>query len=62
VVIHRHGAEWLVRCGPWYALNLNLDVALMAALRGDSQRGAHSDENGIPAWARDLADKIESSL
>ena len=61
VVIQRRGREWLVWCGGWHALSLNLDVALMGAIRGDSGSAARRDEADYPAWARALADKIESA-
>ena len=60
VVIQRRGSRWMVSCGLWHALSLNLDVALMGAIRGDSKSAAHRDEADYPVWARALADKIES--
>ena len=50
----------MVCCGSWHALSLNLDVALMGAIRGDSGSAAHRDNAEYPAWARALADKVES--
>ena len=50
----------MVSCGRWHTISLNLDVALMGAIRGDSESAAHRDEADYPAWARALADKVES--
>lgn len=61
VVIQRRGSCWMVCCGRWHTLSLNLDVALMGAIRGDSESAAHRNEADYPAWARALADKIESA-
>jgi hypothetical protein len=61
VVIQRRGGRWLVCCGRWHMLSLNLDVALMGAIRSDSESAAHRNEADYPAWARALADKIESA-
>ena len=60
VVIQRRGSRWMVSCGSWHALNRNLDVALMGAIRGDFKSAAQHDEGDYPTWARALADKIES--
>jgi hypothetical protein len=61
VVIQHSGRHWLVRCGAWHALSLNLDVALMRAIRGDPESAAHREEADYPVWARTLADQIESA-
>lgn len=61
VVIQLRGRRWMVWCGRWRTLRLNLDVALMGAIRGDSDSAAHRHEADYPAWARALADKIESA-
>ena len=50
----------MVSCGRWHALSLNLDVALMGAIRGDAESATQRDETDYPVWARALADKIES--
>jgi hypothetical protein len=52
----------MVSCGSWHMLSLNLDVALMGAIRGDSKSAAQRDETDYPVWARALADKIESPV
>lgn len=61
VVVQRHGDLWLVRCGHYHALSTNLDVALMNAIRADPEIVAHSDEADYPAWARGIADKLDSA-
>ena len=58
VVIQRREGTWLVRCGHLHALNRNLDVALMAAIRADPKSAAHSGDADFPAWARAVADEI----
>jgi hypothetical protein len=60
VIVQRRGELWLVRCGHLHALNRNLDVALMNAIRADPETAAHSDEADYPAWARAVADEIDS--
>ena len=61
VVIQGREGLWLVRCGDWWALNGNLDVALMSAIRADPEIVAHSGEVNFPAWARAVADEIGSA-
>lgn len=61
VVVQRRGGLWLVRCGDLRVLNRNLDVALMNAIRADPETAAHSDETDYPAWARAVADEIDSA-
>ena len=61
VVVQRRGHLWLVHCGEFYALNGNLDVALMNAIRADPEIEAHSHEADYPAWARDVAGKFDSA-
>ena len=61
VMVRRRGELWLVRCGQMRAVNQNLDVALMNAIRADRQVAEHSDEADYPAWIRALADKIASA-
>jgi hypothetical protein len=61
VVIQRREGVWPVRCGHWWALNGNLDVALMSAIRSDPEIVAHSDEADFAAWARAVADEIGSA-
>jgi hypothetical protein len=60
VVIQRRGRRWMVSCGHLHALNRNLDVALLNAIRADPETAAHSDEADYPAWVRALADEVES--
>jgi hypothetical protein len=60
LVIQRRDSRWMVSCGRWHALSLNLDVALMGAIRGDAESATQRDETDCPVWARALADKIES--
>jgi hypothetical protein len=62
VVVQRHGDLWLVQCGHFHALNRNLDVALMNAIRADPEIVAHSDGADYPAWARGIADKLNSAI
>jgi len=59
--VQRRGDLWLVRCGDFHALNRNLDVALMNAIRADPEIVAHSNEADYPAWARGVADKFDSA-
>lgn len=61
LVVQRRGKLWLVHCGPFHAINRNLDVALMTAMRADRETEAHSVEADYPAWARVVADKIDSA-
>lgn len=61
VLVRRRGKLWLVRCGQMHAVNQNLDVALMNAIRADRQTAEQSDEADYPAWIRALADKIASA-
>jgi hypothetical protein len=61
VLVQRRGDLWLVRCGHFHALNRNLDVALMSAIRADPEVVAHSDEADYPAWARSVAGKFDSA-
>jgi hypothetical protein len=61
VTIQRRGEFWLVRCGDLRVLNRNLDVALMNAIRADPETAEHSDEADYPAWARAVADKIDTA-
>jgi hypothetical protein len=62
VVVQRRGDLWLVHCGHFHALNRNLDVALMNAIRADPEIVAHSSEADYPAWARGIADKLDSAI
>ncbi len=50
----------MVSCGHLHALNRNLDVALLNAIRADPETAAHSDEADYPAWVRAVADEVES--
>ena len=61
VVVRRRGDLWLVHCGQFSALNRNLDVALMNAIRANPEVAAHSNEADYPAWARGVADKFDSA-
>jgi hypothetical protein len=61
VIVQRRGVLWLVRCGDVRVLNGNLDVALMNAIRTDLETAAHSDEADYPAWARAVANEIDSA-
>jgi hypothetical protein len=61
VVVQRRGELWLVMCGHLHALNRNLDVALMTSIRADPETATHSDEADYPAWAREVADEIDSA-
>jgi hypothetical protein len=61
VIVQRRGGFWLVRCGHLRALNRNLDVALIHAIRADPETAAHSDEADYPGWARAVADEIDSA-
>jgi hypothetical protein len=61
VIVQRRGELWLVRCGDVHVLNGNLDVALMRAIRADLESAAHSDEADYPAWARAVANEIDSA-
>jgi len=61
VIVQRRGDLWLVRCGDLRVLNRNLDVALMNAIRADPETAAHSVEADYPAWARVVADEIDSA-
>ena len=61
VAVQRRGKFWLVRCNHLHAVNRNLDVALLHALRADPETSAHSAEADYPAWIRTVADKIASS-
>jgi len=61
VIVQRRGELWLVRCGDLRVLNRNLDVALMNAIRADAETAAHSGEADYPAWARVVADEIDSA-
>ena len=60
LIVQRRGELWLVRCGHLRALNRNLDVALMNAMRADPEAAAHPEEANYPAWARTVADEIDS--
>jgi hypothetical protein len=62
VVVQRRGDLWLVHCGHFRALNRNLDVALMNAIRADPEIVAHSGKADYPAWARGIADKLDSAI
>ncbi len=61
VIVQRRGEFWLVRCGHLHALNRNLDVALINAIRTDPKTAAHSDEADYPEWVRAVADQIDSA-
>ena len=61
VIVQRRGEFWLVRCGDLRVLNRNLDVALLNAIRADHETAAHSEEADYPAWARAVADEIDSA-
>jgi hypothetical protein len=58
VAIRRTDEDWIVDCGGSRARSQNLDVALMQAIRADSEVAAHGREVQYAAWARDLADKL----
>ena len=59
LVVHRERDHWTVRCGAEEAENSILDVALIGAIRADSNRLAHSHEIDYAVWTRELADQIE---
>jgi hypothetical protein len=61
IVVQRRGELWLVRCGHLHALSRNLDVALMSAIRADPRTATHSVGADYPAWARAVADEIDSA-
>ena len=61
VMVRRRGKLWLVRCGQMHAVNQNLDVALLNAIRADRQIAERFDGADYPAWIRALADKIASA-
>jgi hypothetical protein len=58
VAIRRTDEGWIVECGESRARSQNLDVALVQALRADSEIAAHAREIRYAAWARGLADTL----
>ena len=61
VVRHEHGS-WTVHCRAREAQNRILDVALIEAIRADSDLVAHAREIDYGAWIRAQADRIEVEL
>ena len=61
VVRREHGA-WTVHCGAREARNRILDVALIEAIRADTDLVAHAHEIDYAAWIRTQADRIEQKL
>jgi hypothetical protein len=62
VRIRREGDLWRVRCGMGQAESINLDVALLQALRADPDVIAHHRELDYPHWIREQADAIDDEL
>jgi len=62
LVVRRELGSWTVRCGANNAQNRILDVALIEAIRADSDLVAHAREIDYGAWIRAQADRIEVEL
>ncbi len=62
LVVRREHGSWTVRCGANHSQNRILDVALIAAIRADSDLVAHAREIDYAAWIRAQADRIEEEL
>ena len=62
LVVRRELGSWTVRCGANNAQNRILDVALIEAIRADSDLVAHAREIDYAAWIRAQADRIEEEL
>jgi hypothetical protein len=60
--VRRERDSWTVRCGANKAQNKILDVALIEAIRADSDIVAHKREIDYAAWTRAQADRIEEEL
>ena len=61
-MVRRELGSWTVRCGANNAQNRILDVALIEAIRADSDLVAHAREIDYAAWIRAQADRIEVEL
>ncbi len=62
LVVRREHDSWTVRCGTNEAQNRILDVALIEAIRADSELVAQAREINYAAWIRTQADRIEDEL
>lgn len=58
VTIRLTDEDWIVDCGAARARSHNLDVALIQAIRADTEAVAHARKSRYAAWARELADKL----
>jgi hypothetical protein len=62
LVVRRERDSWTVRCGINKAHSRILDVALIEAIRADSDLVAHAREIDYAARIRAQADRIEEEL
>jgi hypothetical protein len=62
LVVRRERDSWTVRCGINKAHSRILDVALIEAIRADSDLVAHAREIDYAARIRAQADRIEQEL
>jgi len=62
LLVRRERDSWTVRCGAREAQNRILDVALIEAIRADSDLAAHKREIDYAVWVRAQADRIEEEL
>ena len=62
VVVWRSGDLWRARCGDSDADSWLLDVALMEAVRADSEVVPHDHTGALPTWVRTQAAQIEDTL
>jgi hypothetical protein len=62
IEVWRSGDLWRARCGGSEARSWLLDVALMEAVRADSEVLAHEHAPDLPLWVRTQAAAIEERL
>jgi hypothetical protein len=62
LVVRRTGDVWHARCRDTEAESRLLDVALMEAIRADSEVVAHKHVQELPLWVRTQAALIEERL
>jgi hypothetical protein len=62
LLVRREDGSWTVRCGANQSQNRILDVALIEAIRADSDLVAHAREIDYAARIRAQADRIEEEL
>ena len=62
LLVRREDGSWNVRCGATQSQSRILDVALIEAIRADSDLVAHAREIDYAARIRAQADRIEEEL